>query len=144
MGPKEAIAKEISELLPTFIRHMYPYVFQPMPVPPSQVLALVAIQEHGGCTLTELKKEMHIAAPTITGIIDRLERDGYVKRHSDAADRRVKNVLLTAKGLKLVNQFRGNIRKRWRYILSKTPLEMAGVLVRIMQKLTQGLKDGTI
>lgn len=144
MPSKDTIAKTISELLPTFIRHMYPYVFEPIPVPPSQVLALVSIQERGGCTLTELKKEMHVSAPTITGIIDRLERDGYVKRHGDQNDRRVTNVALTAKGVKLVNQFRGNIRRRWQYILSKTPLEMAEVLVNIMRKITKGFKDGTI
>jgi DNA-binding MarR family transcriptional regulator len=144
MPSKDTIAKTISELLPTFIRHMYPYVFQPIPVPPSQVLALVSIQERGGCTLTELKKEMHVSAPTITGLIDRLERDGYVKRRNDVNDRRVTNVVLTARGVRLVDQFRGNIRKRWQYILSKTPLEMAEVLVNIMQKITKGFKDGTI
>lgn len=144
MPSKDTIAKTISELLPTFIRHMYPYVFQPIPVPPSQVLALVSIQERGGCTLTELKKEMHVSAPTITGLIDRLERDGYVKRRNDVNDRRVTNVVLTARGVRLVDQFRGNIRKRWQYILSKTPLEMAEVLVNIMRKITKGFKDGTI
>lgn len=144
MPPKDAIAKTISELLPTFIRHMYPYVFEPIPVPPSQVLALVSIQERGGCTLTELKKEMHVSAPTITGLIDRLERDGYVKRRNDINDRRVTNVVLTARGVRLVEQFRGNIRKRWQYILSKTPLEMAEALVNIMRKITKGFKDGTI
>ncbi len=144
MPSKDTIAKTISELLPTFIRHMYPYVFQPIPVPPSQVLALVSIQERGGCTLTELKKEMHVSAPTITGLIDRLERDGYVKRRNDVNDRRVTNVVLTARGVRLVDRFRGNIRKRWQYILSKTPLEMAEVLVNIMRKITKGFKDGTI
>lgn len=144
MPSKDTIAKTISELLPTFIRHMYPYVFEPIPVPPSQVLALVSIQERGGCTLTELKKEMHVSAPTITGLIDRLERDGYVKRRNDINDRRVTNVALTARGVRLVDQFRGNIRKRWQYILSKTPLEMAEALVNIMRKITKGFKDGTI
>lgn len=144
MPSKDTIAKTISELLPTFIRHMYPYVFEPIPVPPSQVLALVSIQERGGCTLTELKKEMHVSAPTITGLIDRLERDGYVKRRNDVNDRRVTNVVLTARGVRLVDQFRGNIRKRWQYILSKTPPEMAEALVNIMRKITKGFKDGTI
>jgi len=144
MSPKEKIAKEISGLLPTFIRHMYPYVFQPIHVPPSQVLALVSIQERGGCTLTELKKEMHVSAPTITGIIDRLERDGYVKRTTDQDDRRVKNVVLTRKGEGIVQQFRNNIKKRWQYILSKMPVEMAEVLVTIMTKITKGLTDGKI
>ncbi len=141
---KKIIAKEISELLPTFLRHMYPYVFAPIGVPPSQVLALVSLQERGGCTLTELKKEMHVSAPTVTGIMDRLERDGYVKRSTDKKDRRVKNAVLTKKGKEIVNQFRRNIRKRWQYILTKMPLEMAQTQVNIMRNITKGFKDGTI
>ena len=144
MSQKKEIAKTISELLPTFIRHMYPYVFQPIAVPPSQVLALVSIEERGGCTLTELRKEMHVSAPTVTGIIDRLVRDDYVKRNADRDDRRVKNVILTKKGQKIVNQFRTNIRKRWHYILTKTPLNMAETLVIILGRITKGFKDGTI
>jgi MarR family transcriptional regulator, organic hydroperoxide resistance regulator len=144
VGQKDQIAKEISELLPTFIRHMYPYVFAPIHVPPSQVLAMVSIQERGGCTLTELRKEMHVSAPTITGIIDRLERDGYVKRSTDKTDRRIKNVILTKKGLRIIDQFRRNIMKRWQHILSKMPLEMAQTQVNIMHKITRGFIDGAI
>jgi len=94
MSKADLIAKEISETLPTFLRHMFPYVFEPIHLPPSQILALVSIEERGSCTLGQLKKEMHVTAPTITGIIDRLERDGYVKRISDLKDRRVTNVIL--------------------------------------------------
>lgn len=144
MGSKDEIAKEISMILPTFLRHMYPYVFQPIPVPPSQVLAMVSIQERGGCTLTELREEMHVSAPTITGIIDRLQRDGYVKRSIDEKDRRVKNVVLTKKGTGIINQFRRNIMKRWQYILSKMPLEMARTQVNIMRKVTKGFTDGSL
>jgi len=138
------IAKEIAQVLPTFLRHMYPYVFQPIHVPPSQVLALVSIQERGGCTLTQLRKEMHVSAPTITGIIDRLERDGYVKRSTDPHDRRVKNVVLTKKGRNIVSQFRHNIMKRWQYVLTKMPVEMAKTQIKIMRKMTKGFQDGTI
>lgn len=144
MSKKNDIAAKIAELLPTLIRHMYPYVFQPIPMPPSQVLALVSIQERGGCTLSQLRAEMHVSAPTVTGIIDRLERDGYVQRRTDRADRRVKNVVLTAKGTKVIEQFHGNIRKRWEYILSKTPVETAEVMLNVMQVLTRRFKDGSI
>lgn len=138
------IAQEISELLPTFLRHMFPYVFAPMEIPPSQVLALVSIKEHKGCTLKQLSEEMHVSAPTITGIIDRLERDKFVKRVPHLNDRRVTNVQLTKKGDGLINRFRGNIRKRWEYILSKMPVEMAETQITIMRKITEGFKDGTI
>ena len=105
---------------------------------------MVSIQEHNGCTLTELSREMHVSAPTVTGIIDRMERDGYVKRSHDPNDRRVIHVALTKKGEGIVGQFRDNIRKRWQYILSKMPVEVGETVVGIMTRLTKGFKDGAL
>ena len=144
MNKKQVIAKEISQTLPTFLRHMFPYVFQPIKLPPSQVIALVSIQERRDCTLTELRKEMHVSAPTITGIVDRLERDGYINRLPDDKDRRVVHVVLTPKGVEVVQQFRKNIKDRWDYILSKMPVETGATVLQIMRKLTQGFSDGLL
>jgi len=144
MGQKEEIAQEMSFLVPTFIRHMFPYVFSPMDLPPSQVIALVAICEHERCTLTQLREEMHVSAPTVTGIVNRLERDGYLKRQASEKDRRVTYVLLTDKGEKLIKVFRENIRKRWFHVLSKMPVLFAMTLIKSLRRITQGFKDGTI
>ena len=144
MDRKKQIAQEISQNLPTFMRHMFPYVFQPINLPPSQIIALVSIQERKECSLTELSKEMHVSAPTITGIVSRLERGGFLKRTHHLEDRRVINVRLTLKGEKLVNQFRDNIKNRWEYILSKMPPEKAETLTQIMAGITKGFKDGAI
>lgn len=138
------IAKEMSEIIPVFLRYMFPYVFGAIDVPPSQVMAMVSIQESGACSLGALKDEMHVSAPTITGIVDRLERDGYVKRIPDENDRRVTNVILTKKGEGIVFQLRENIRKRWEHILSNMPDEVGGTVIETVKKITKGFKDGTI
>ena len=46
----------------------------------------------------ELGRECDMLASTATGVIDRLERDGYVRRERDLDDRRVVWVQLTEKG----------------------------------------------
>ena len=144
MDEKEKIASHISQIVPIFIRHMYPYVFEPMQVPPSQVLALVAIEEYGGCTLTQLRKEMHVSAPTISGITERLVRDGYITRSVDLNDRRIKNVVLTKKGKKCLEKFRTHIKNRWKQILNKIPMETAQGVMSVLGQITKGLKDGSI
>ena len=138
------IAKEISQILPTFLRHMYPYVFQPIPVPPSQVLALVTIEEKGTCSLGKLGKEMHVSAPTISGIVDRLEKGGYIKRLADKKDRRVTHIILTHKGKKVVQHFRENIMTRWQYILKNLPAEMQEGPLFMLRQITQRFIDGII
>ncbi len=140
----EQIAGEMSYLLPTMMRHMFPYVFQPISLPPSQIIALVSIHERGGCRLSDLCKEMHVSAPTVTGIINRLERDNYVRRIPDKFDHRVTNISLTAKGESLVKEFRANIEKRWLYVLNRLPSDKQESLIQVLRHITKGFSDGTI
>ncbi|MBL0386102.1 MarR family transcriptional regulator [Tumebacillus sp. ITR2] len=51
-----------------------------------------------GMTMTELGKNLLVTKANMTGMVDRLERDGFVSRHPDQFDRRVTKVLLTDKG----------------------------------------------
>lgn len=48
-------------------------------------------------TIGEISKAMDLSYSTVSGIIDRLERDGLVERYRDGGDRRVVWVRLTQK-----------------------------------------------
>lgn len=65
-----------------------------------QVLCLRALgeMEGGQATQVELSRALQLTQPTVTGIIDRLERAGLVKRERSTADRRKIGVSLTAAG----------------------------------------------
>src|SRR2546423_3662025 len=47
--------------------------------------------------VTELSERLLIRPPSVTGVVDRLVRDGLVKRESLPSDLRVKQISLTAK-----------------------------------------------
>lgn len=51
-----------------------------------------------GMTFKELGEKTLITKGTLTGVIDRLERKGFVKRAPSATDRRCTMVVLTTKG----------------------------------------------
>jgi DNA-binding MarR family transcriptional regulator len=51
-----------------------------------------------GSSQRELAKLMRIEPPTLVRHLDRLEADGYVKRHADPNDRRRMHVYVTAAG----------------------------------------------
>jgi len=55
-----------------------------------------------GLRLTDLSDRLLVRPPSITGVIDRLERLGYVVRTSSAVDLRSKEVSLTDPGRELV------------------------------------------
>lgn len=51
----------------------------------------------GEITQSELADHMRIEAPTLVGVIDRMERDGWIVRETDPTDRRKKIIRATEK-----------------------------------------------
>jgi DNA-binding MarR family transcriptional regulator len=70
-----------------------------------QALALHMLNGAGGrLSARDLGRECHMLASTITGVIDRLESAGNVRRERDQRDRRVVWVTLTDAGRELVDR----------------------------------------
>ncbi len=59
----------------------------------------------GPRTPAELADAAGVTRATMTGLIDTLERDGFVKREPDPDDRRMMSVRLTSKGDRFLNDF---------------------------------------
>src|SRR5215208_7141618 len=70
-------------------------------VTPPQWGVLVALWEQDGLSLSELAKRSFFDGPTMTGIVDRLEKSNLVERRRDSTDRRVISVYLTEEGRRL-------------------------------------------
>ncbi|MEW5632580.1 MarR family transcriptional regulator [Streptomyces hydrogenans] len=75
----------------------------------SQGKALTVLRR-GPAAMRSLAETMACDASNVTGIIDRLEQRGLVRREPDAFDRRVKNVILTAEGEHLTDAIRAKMR----------------------------------
>lgn len=89
------------------------------------VLAL--LWEEDGATLGRLRKRRGLDAPTITGIIGRLEQSGLVERHQDQVDRRIVHVFLTEEG------------RASRYVLAEV---MQAFVARLLHNLTVEEQEG--
>jgi MarR family transcriptional regulator for hemolysin len=59
----------------------------------AQVLGCLALE--GPLSQTDLAERMRIEPPTLVGILDRMERDGWIRRDGDKTDRRKKLVQAT-------------------------------------------------
>ena len=73
-------------------------------VTPIQVMLLFFLQKNNGSSLTQISQGLMLENPTVTGLIDRLEKSGYVKRSDHPNDRRVYLVHLTEKGNKVAKK----------------------------------------
>ncbi|MFI8966529.1 MarR family winged helix-turn-helix transcriptional regulator [Streptomyces sp. NPDC053493] len=75
----------------------------------SQGRALTVLRR-GPAAMRALAETMTCDASNMTGIIDRLEKRGLVRREAGASDRRVKNVILTAEGERVADAIRAKMR----------------------------------
>jgi len=64
---------------------------------------LMILKEHSstGLSQQELSEHLIVTKSNVVGLIDRLERSGYVKRMSHPSDRRFNQIVLTPNGAKL-------------------------------------------
>lgn len=72
-----------------------------MNITSTQYIILQCLWDEDGLPLSELGHRLYFDNPTITGIVDRMEKVGLVTRNRDTTDRRVVRVYLGKEGKKL-------------------------------------------
>ncbi len=73
----------------------------PFGVTPGQYGVLKCLWDENGLTVKQLAERMYLDSSTITGLLDRMEQKGLIKRLPDASDRRALSVMLTPAGEEL-------------------------------------------
>ncbi len=94
-----------------------------------------------GLRLRELGDRMLVRPPSMTGVIDRLERSGYVSKQSSPSDRRAKQVSLTRQGRDLVRHVLRQNPDRIRSILGDLSASDARTLLRLIEHMAERLES---
>jgi DNA-binding MarR family transcriptional regulator len=89
----------------------------------------------------EIAGRMIQVVPAITGLIDRLEKQGLVARHRCDEDRRVVYVSLTDKGDKLLIQLDEPVMEMHKSLMNALSRSEVTELSRLLEKARQGLLD---
>ncbi len=101
----------------------------------SQFFLLIALYEENGILISKLAEKVALDKATLTGIIDRLERDGFVERRDDPKDRRAIRVYLTEKAEALRDELLKIYHKNNSRFLSVLTDEERKAFERIVEKL---------
>jgi DNA-binding MarR family transcriptional regulator len=112
-----------------------------------QLTVLKMLEGLGDLSLSELSERIRAQNSTVTGIIDRMERDDLVVRARSTEDRRVVKIKLTDKGARIARAIAVEPMEVFRGALgSLTPGETRDLL-RILTKIAQRVQsltfDGT-
>ena len=98
-----------------------------------QYQLLLAAAQSEGATLGSLSEQLDCSRGNITGIVDRLERDDWLRRERSREDRRVITVRLTEKGEK-VHEIAAELAEQMRQLLGAWEPDQRQVL---QESLTQ-------
>jgi DNA-binding MarR family transcriptional regulator len=97
-----------------------------------QLAVLREIQSGRSATPTTIADALHLTQPTVTGILQRLERIGAIEREQSLVDGRSIVAVVTPKGASLVSKCPSLLRDRVRGRLAKLPAEKrAGLLEHV-------------
>jgi DNA-binding MarR family transcriptional regulator len=108
----------------------------------AQLLCLMAIKERGPLTLSAIARNVFMSSSTLVGIVDRLERKGWVVRRRGTHDRREVSVSLTDPGRLLLDQAPSPLQDQLAEALQKLPeLEQVAIamsLERVVELMETG------
>jgi DNA-binding MarR family transcriptional regulator len=108
-----------------------------MQLTPSQVHALLWLGHEGATTMGELARRLGITEKTMTGVVDRLEREGFVQRVRGVTDRRVVHSSLTAEGQRVYQRLDRLLRHQMGVFLDMLDAEDRKALFRMLEKLIE-------
>ncbi|MDD3852314.1 MAG: MarR family transcriptional regulator [Syntrophomonadaceae bacterium] len=69
-----------------------------------QSFVLYSLLERDGRSVKDIAAAVQLDSPAVTGLVDRLVKEGLVIRSEDPDDRRSVNVFLTDRGLQVANE----------------------------------------
>ena len=95
----------------------------------------------GGLSIGELSEHLGLACSTVSGIVDRLERDGWVLRNRQAPDRRTVKVQLTPKSVELFEQTKEESERFWLATVGRLDAEEQAALVHSLRRLREVMEE---
>ncbi|RLB21865.1 MAG: MarR family transcriptional regulator [Deltaproteobacteria bacterium] len=102
---------------------------------PTQFFLLTALYEEDGIPISALAQKVALDKATLTGLLDRLERDGFTWRKADSDDRRAIRIHLTAKAESLREELTELYHDNNGMFLSLLSQEEKEVFERVVNKL---------
>ena len=106
----------------------------------SQVAILDILSRGNESNMSDLSRSMNVTTAAMTGIVDRLVRDGYVARANDPDDRRVIKIKLTGKGAAAVKSSLENKKHMITRVFGVLPKKERDEYLKILTRIREGLK----
>lgn len=106
-----------------------------------QLTVVKLLETFGDLSLSELSDRIRAQNSTVTGIIDRMEREGLVARERSKEDRRVVFIKLTTKGRQLAQEIPVEPMEIFKGALESLSAQEVRDLMRILGKVAKRVRQ---
>jgi DNA-binding MarR family transcriptional regulator len=135
---------KLSEMMPAIMRELFKQEsdkFYNIKITIPQLVVLEMLTRDGESRMTDLARSINVTTAAMTGIVDRLVRDGYVIRTNDLRDRRVIKIKTTSRGARIaksaIEQKKAIFRKMFGVISQEDREEYLRILTIICDRISR-------
>ncbi|RPI30686.1 MAG: MarR family transcriptional regulator [Actinomycetota bacterium] len=106
---------------------------------PGQAACLGVLAHRDGIAQRELAEALHIAAPTLSRMLQSMEKTGLVERRDDESDQRLSRVHVTAAGRDVAREMRAAMAGHIPAVVAALSREERVELARLLDKLSASI-----
>jgi DNA-binding MarR family transcriptional regulator len=111
-------------------------------VQPAFLVVLFCLWKKEGQKMIELARASGLEPSTMTGLLDRMEREGFVTRVPDPDDRRVQKIMLTDSGRKVRKTVEKMVDETLELLFLGIPEEEVDHTNVVLRKLIENAREG--
>lgn len=108
------------------------------------VLIQLHYAKQEGLSQADLGKRLVVNKSDMTGIIDRLEKAGFVERKNHAKDRRINVIKITGKGRNMANKLEPGYFAGVNTIISGIPERDLQIIMKSMEKIRENIRQANM
>ena len=123
------------------MRRFFEFQMKKFGITPPQFEVLITLWTEDGLVLSDLSKRLSRDGPTITGIIDRMEKKVLVRRERNTRDRRIIKVFLTPKAKEMKDELTNLQQTAGKDIIDNFSSKDLETLEHLLAKLLSNIED---
>jgi len=100
----------------------------------TQLRVMYTIRQKGKPSTGDVAEELHVRPATLSGLADRLERNGFVRRWTDPDDRRVVRIGLTEEGIAVLDEVSAAAREYLAAVFERMGAEASDELAEAFER----------
>ncbi|SET17566.1 DNA-binding transcriptional regulator, MarR family [Natronincola peptidivorans] len=107
----------------------------------TEIFTMLLVERHGEIIMSQIAEHIHLPMSTASGLVERLVKNGYLKRERSESDRRIVVIKLTDKGKALVAELKDMIFHYIEKIGESLTKEEVEVLGKVFTKAIEVIND---